>query len=96
MEQLTQNSGKVLTNAVISLILTNVNNAVSFYLYAPTAQMSISLEETIRENLPFAELVAHQSPAGRWVLTKLKKMNDDVIDRKFIEHLELPTYTEAK
>jgi hypothetical protein len=96
MAPLTQNSGKILTNAVISIILTNVNNAVSFYRYAPNTGMSISLEETIRENLPFAELVANQSPAGRWLLTKLKKMNDDVIDRKLIEHLELPTYTEAK
>lgn len=81
MAKCTQNSAETLENAVISTIVNNVNTAIRFFDFKPSTAMRISLEETIIENLTFAELVATKSEAGKEVFGTLKKMNDDVIDQ---------------
>ena len=90
MNKCTQNSKTALVNAIISTILSNVNVGVRFFQACPNTPMRVSLEETIRENLPFAELAANQSIQGQYVLEKLKEMYNDVYDCTTISIIELP------
>jgi len=64
MEKCAQNSENSLTNTLISIILNNVNTGICFYQKKPTIGMRLSLEESIIENMPFAELVSVQSEHG--------------------------------
>lgn len=80
MEKCAQNSENSLTNTLISIILNNVNTGICFYQKKPTIVMRLSLEESIIENMPFAELVAIESEKGRYVLEKLQQLSRDVIN----------------
>jgi len=84
MEKCAQNSEKTLVKAVISTILTNVNNAICFYKNKPSTVMKLSLEETIIENMTFAELVADECEEGVYLLEQLQKLNDAVIHQQSI------------
>jgi hypothetical protein len=90
MNQCTQNSTETLINGIISTILNNVNTGVRFFQACSNTPMRVSLEETIRENLPFAELAAKQSVQGKYVLEKLTEMYNDVYDCPTISIIELP------
>jgi len=90
MKKCTQNSENSLTNTLISIILNNVNTGICFYQTKPTIGMRLSLEESIIENMPFAELVAIESEKGRYVLEKLQQLSRDVINRLPVNTIELP------
>ncbi|NQZ24468.1 MAG: hypothetical protein HRT53_20780 [Colwellia sp.] len=77
MDKCTQN----LVSGVITTVLNNVNNAICFYTKRPSLAMRLSLEETVTDNLSFAELVKSNSAEGKRLLEKLNKLNDCLINR---------------
>lgn len=83
-------ANKRLENAIISTILNNVNTGICFYQTKPSQAMRLSLEETIIENLPFAELVAAECKAGVFVLEKLTQLYNDVINKIHVHTIALP------
>ncbi len=85
MDKCTQN----LVNDVINTVINNVNTGVCFYRKRPTANMRLSLEETVIDNMPFAELVAKQSEHGKLLLEKLNDLNATLIERLPIFPIEL-------
>ena len=85
MDKCTQN----LVNDVINTVINNVNTGICFYQKRPTANMRLSLEETVIENMPFAELVAKQSDYGKLLLEKLNDLNATLIERLPIFPIEL-------
>lgn len=78
-----------LVNDVINTVLNNVNTGICFYRKRPTVNMRLSLEETIIENMPFAELAAKHSTHGKLLLEKLKELNSTLMEHLPIFPIEL-------
>jgi len=89
MDKCCQKSTKSLENEVINTVLDNVNTAICFYKNRPSTVMKLSLEETIIDNVPFAELVANRSEQGAMLLEQLEKLSDKVIGCLPIFKLEI-------
>jgi hypothetical protein len=81
-----------LVNDVIETVLSTVNMDICFYRKRPTLSKRLSLEETVINNLPLADLLADKSPEGKRLQEKLKKLHACLITRLpiFPIEIELP------